>query len=121
METVLTPLLTLDLKKRRIRVHRQTLQLLNEPKYIQLLVNPDTKIIALQSQKEKTSLSHRVAYNKGHHNFELYSGELLLQLQRVNAFLTAGNTYRIAGHIYPQRGLAVFHLEDSTPIDEPLP
>ena len=120
METALTPLLTLDLKKHRIRIHKQTLRLLNNPKYCQLLVNPDNQIIALQGQAEKTPQSHKVSYGAPHGS-DLYSKELIMQLQIVNTSLISGKTYRIPGRVYPGRSIAVFHMEKCTPVDDPLP
>ena len=120
MVTALTPLLTLDLKKHRIRIHKQTLRLLNNPKYCQLLVNPENQIIALQGQAEKTPQSHKVSYSAPHGS-DLYSKELIMQLQIVNRNLISGKTYRIPGRVYPGRGIAVFHMEKCTPVDDPLP
>ncbi len=50
MNTPPTPqaILCIDLKKNRIRIHRQTLHLLGDPDYIQLLVNP-SKMMAKYS------------------------------------------------------------------------
>ena len=39
--------LVIDPKKSRLRIHKQTLALLDNPQYIQLLVNPEKKIILL--------------------------------------------------------------------------
>ena len=38
------PLICIDFKKNRIRIHRNTLRQIGNPEYIQLLVNPDQKI-----------------------------------------------------------------------------
>ncbi len=37
------PLICIDFKKNRIRIHRNTLRQIGNPEYIQLLVNPDQK------------------------------------------------------------------------------
>lgn len=39
-------LMTLDLKRSRIRIHKSTLKKLNDPKYIQFLINPEEMFIA---------------------------------------------------------------------------
>ena len=45
-ETSLKPVLCIDLKKNRIRIHKLTLHMLGDPEYIQLLVNPQDSMIA---------------------------------------------------------------------------
>ena len=42
------PILCIDLKKNRIRIHKLTLHMLGDPEYIQLLVNPDSHMIAVK-------------------------------------------------------------------------
>ena len=42
------PLICIDFKKNRIRIHRNTLRQIGNPEYIQLLVNPDQKMIGVQ-------------------------------------------------------------------------
>ena len=120
METALIPLLSLDLKKPRIRIHKQTLRLLNNPKYCHLLINPEDQIIALQGHAEKTPQSHKISYGSPH-SADIYSTELLQQLQILNPNLVSGKTYHIPGHVYPGRGIAVFHMGKCTPVDDPLP
>ena len=39
-ENLCQPILSIDLKKSLIRIHRNTLRLLGDPDYIQLLINP---------------------------------------------------------------------------------
>ena len=40
-----TVLLSVDIKKYRIRIHKATLHLLGDPPYIQLLINPSSSIV----------------------------------------------------------------------------
>ena len=47
-ETSLKPVLCIDLKKNRIRIHKLTLHMLGDPEYIQLLVNPQNSMIAIR-------------------------------------------------------------------------
>lgn len=66
---------SLDLKKFRIRIHRHLLQMLGRPAYIQLMVNPKTKVLAIASGDQHDHLSHRVdwAALEGKASYELYS------------------------------------------------
>ena len=57
-QTSLKPILCIDLKKNRIRIHKQTLRLLGNPEYIQLLVNPDIHMIAIRRSVRQDYLAH---------------------------------------------------------------
>ena len=52
-ETSLKPVLCIDLKKNRIRIHKLTLHMLGDPEYIQLLVNPQDSMIAIKKSVRK--------------------------------------------------------------------
>ena len=52
-ETSLKPVLCIDLKKNRIRIHKLTLHMLGDPEYIQLLVNPQDSMIAIRKSVRK--------------------------------------------------------------------
>ena len=41
-------LMTIDVRKGRLRIYKSTLHRLNDPKAIQLLVNPASKVIAIR-------------------------------------------------------------------------
>ena len=47
------PTIFIDMKKSRIRIHRRTLQMLGNPTHIQLLVNPDSRTIAVADCRAK--------------------------------------------------------------------
>ena len=50
------PILCIDLKKNRIRIHKLTLHMLGDPEYIQLLVNPDSHMIAVKKVSVRITL-----------------------------------------------------------------
>ena len=55
------PVISIDFKTRkRIRIHKITFHLLNDPKYIQILVNPESKAIALRAGDPDDPLSLRI-------------------------------------------------------------
>lgn len=51
------PILCIDLKKNRIRIHKHTLHMLGDPEYIQLLVNPCTHMIAVRKSVRQDYLA----------------------------------------------------------------
>ena len=107
--------LTLDMKKQRIRIHKQTLHMLGNPEYVQLLVNPHQKSIVLLVCPKEAFQAHKVAHKKDT-DCELYSKELLRQLQLIDRHLEQDTCYLIYGQIHLQLGLVQFRLADILPI-----
>lgn len=76
-----TPKIVIDSKNSRIRIHRNTLHLLGNPEYIQLLVNPEQLTLAiLSSPKQKTANAVRWDKIAESQSCELYSKILIRQL-----------------------------------------
>ena len=69
--------ISIDLKKYRIRIHKQTIHLLGDPKYIQLLVNPLTMAVAIRPVEKELSgdQSHKVNMSlmNSDNSYEIYS------------------------------------------------
>ena len=113
----LQPILTLDLKKHRIRIHKQTLHLLGDPEYIQLLVNPDARLIAIRRSIRNDYLAHKVQLTTCI-CYELCSRELIQTLQKVNSELETKKSYRIYGKFNPKECIAHFSMDDIVLINE---
>lgn len=109
--------MTLDLKKRRIRIHSTTLHALNDPPYIELLINPDKLTLAVRASKEKHRLAHKAYYDSKRDN-ELYSDSLLSQLARIAAGMNRRGSYRILGIHYPDQNLILFEIRNMFPINK---
>ena len=114
------PILCIDLKKNRIRIHKHTLHMLGDPEYIQLLVNPDTHMIAVRKSVRQDYLAHhvRACYSDIRNSYELYSRELLQTLKQTNAELSNNKSYRIYGSINKKEGLASFSMQECILVDE---
>lgn len=110
------PAIAIDLKKNRVRIHPRTLQLLGNPAYVRLLVDPKEPIIAVQSSVSPDCLTHCVSScaQFGYKPFELYSQGLIRTLFEVCPDWMGGQCYRIYGKAIPSKGLVLFHLRDST-------
>ena len=116
MEIANRPAITLDLKKRRIRIHNTTLHALNDPPYIELLVNPDKLTLAVRASKQKYRLAHKMYYDT--RDNELYSDTLLKQLCRVCSGMEYRGSYRIHGIHYPDQNLVIFEMQKMILINE---
>lgn len=108
------PIICVDLKKNRIRVHKTTLELLGFPEFIQLLINPDTSEIVLHRSVEEDYLAHKITYGKNKRNsYEFYSLDLLHQIRTVSPNLSDNYSYRIEGTVNKKGTLARFQLADA--------
>lgn len=105
------PLIMIDCKYDRIRIHRNALHLLGNPNYIQLLVNPENLTIALLPS-EKTRTAHAVRWDRlsDKHCCELYSKPLIVQLCNICPDWTRFGKYRIAGAYISERNLIQFSM-----------
>ena len=93
-----TQLIVIDSKNNRIRIHRNTLHLLGDPEYIQLLVNPQQLTIAiLPSRKGETANAIRWDRIAGRKSCELYSKVLIRQLSNICPDWKMNGKYRLYG------------------------
>ena len=117
-----TVLLSVDMKKYRIRVHKVTLHLLGDPPYIQLLINPKAQVVALKSVRRSTSgdQAHRVSKKtlQSTNSIEIYSKYFIDKLNELVPDLSDGNCYHMTGTIVPSEKLAVFSFKTLTPFAE---
>lgn len=116
-QTSLQASLCIDMKKNRIRIHRHTLHLLGNPKYIQLLVNPDTGKIAIRNSSAKDHLAHKI-YLSTSDCIELYSSVLMENLKTVTTDLEPNCSYRLYGSVNPQAGVACFSMYETVLITD---
>ena len=111
--------IAVDLKKYRIRIHRNTLALLGTPKYIQLLVSPSAKMMAIQGVDTRTRFTHRVNLSalRPDNSSEIYSSLFVSQLLALVTDLDAKCTYRLTGEIITEENAAVFPLNTLQEVD----
>ncbi len=103
----------IDIKKDRLRIHRATLVQLGQPKFLQLLVNPTEKIIAIRGLEQRSKESHMVNYSffKTDASFELYSKQLVLTIMSLLPDLDKDCTYRLTGEVHSNEKIAFFPLD----------
>ena len=108
------PILSIDLKRNLIRIHKATLNLLGQPEYIQLLVNPDDRSIAIMKGISTDVLAHRVYYDriKKGQSCELYSTILLQNLKSISNRCETMKAYRIYGSYLPDYEIVKFSIDE---------
>lgn len=113
--------ISVDLKKFRIRVHKESLHLIGDPKYIQFLVNISSRLVAIRAvEKEQVGLqTHRVDQTRmeSDFSFEIYSRPFIERLCKEFDCFNEGNSYRLTGTAIQSERIAVFTLDSLQKID----
>ena len=113
------PIMTIDMRKRRIRLYKQTLRLLDNPEYVQFLVNPSEHIFAVKSSAA-TGISAQKIYwtilNGNGKCCEFYSKNLIETLQSHFFNGSDEHTYRVIGEYNDRKKAVIFDLNQSEPI-----
>ena len=105
--------ISIDLKKSRIRIYKSTLHQLNDPQYIQLLVNPTDRILAIRGDDSRCKESHEVCFSRLRPDicYELYSKQLVRTLMTLIPGLEKNYTYRFTGKVLEAKRIALFALD----------
>jgi len=107
-----TPVIMVDLAKDRIRIHRVTLNALQNPEYIMLIVNPVEKSLGIMHGKEGDLGVHKVKI-VGKSCYELYSKSLTQKFRQVCTDWVDTGKYRMVGHIVPGELVARFNMSEA--------
>lgn len=115
-----SPVISIDFKTRkRIRIHKITLHLLKDPKFIQILVNPERKAIALRAGNPGDPLSLRINQRAfADNSYEVCSLGLAESLMHLYEDWEEGKSYRIYGEFIEKEEIAVFYIRNMTEIRE---
>lgn len=106
--------MTLDLKRNRIRIHKSTLKKLNDPKYIQFLINPEEMFIAfLGSDKPLAGgTANKVNLVRiPNQSVEFYSNKLLEGVVSMICMLDFRYSYRLSGEVDVANRVAYFSMK----------
>ena len=97
------------LREAAIRIHRKTLEKINNPSFVRFLVSGDKKSFAIQSCTKKDLRSFRVRLNNNSQTdkVEIYSSPLCTSLASINSW-DENHSYRVNGKAFPNQGVVVF-------------
>lgn len=110
---------TVDLKKNRIRIHRDTLRQLEDPKYIKFLINVEKGLFAICCDASPfCGTAHKVDRIDAEGSAEIYSGLFVEQLASIYPNLEIGNSYHLPGRVHPEDRVAVFDINASKKIEQ---
>lgn len=109
------PAISIDLKKGRIRIHKKTLRMMGSPDYLQLLINPRDRVIAIQRIEKPIGQYIKVNWEAlGRRNcLEVHLTNFLDKVRLCCKSLPQDRTYRIEGKYISDHELARFCLSDA--------
>ena len=113
------PVILIDLKKYRIRIHKNSLRSIGDPNYILLLVNPEERTLAILRSDRTDPRAHHMttASLANKKSFELYSRSLIKSLRDICSDWQDSQSYRLYGEIIPNEGVARFHMSEAVLIN----
>ena len=107
-------LMTIDVRKGRLRIYKSTLHRLNDPKAIQLLVNPASKVIAVRSADDLDSRRHTLSVARflapGGGDVDLYCYYLVRDMQAAFPEIAEGYSYRLHGFLQEKDNMVCFPI-----------
>ena len=106
------PVIFIDHRKKRIRIHRYTLKLLGNPQYIQILVNPKSSSLAIRRCEKNSRLALKLP-NKKAESCELYSTNLINLFYDICSKWDPQAQYRLIGKMSDGKSIACFRLQES--------
>ena len=112
--------ISVDLKKHRLRIHRNTLNALCVPKFVQLMINPTDMVIAIIGTEKSLPESHKVNLSQlgADNSYELYSKTLMNELRALVPNLDSGNSYRFYGRKISGENIVLFPMTSIQSIDK---
>jgi len=113
--------MAVDLKRRKIRIHKMTIHLLGDPKYIQLLVDPEGMTVGVRAVDSSVSgdQAHRLNQTimASGHSYEISSTLFMRKLREVVPEIEENCSYRFTGRVLEKQRAAVFSLKTMTRIE----
>ena len=114
--SVFRPTILVDMRKNRIRIHKNTLHALGDPEFVVLIINPEAHTLGIKCSMLDDKLAHRI--RKGTMNsrvcYELYSKPFMAALHELCPDWDKKKGYRIKGEIIIEEKIAVFSLNECT-------
>ncbi len=110
--TVFRPSIVIDMKKNRIRIHKNTLHALGDPSFVMLIINPEEHTLGIKCSMQDEKRAHRVRKSTVKKDCELYSKSLMCALHELCTEWDGRKSYRIEGKIISGENMAVFSMED---------
>lgn len=112
------PSILFDMRKNRIRIHKNTLHALGNPDFVVLIINPDEHTLGIKCSVMDDKLAHRIRQStmKSKVCYELYSKTLMAALHKLCPDWNDTFNYRVEGEFIAEENIVVFSMRDCTVI-----
>ena len=105
------PYLSINKVYSRMRIYKTALHKLNDPKYIQMLVNPYKPSIAIRGCTKEDKLALRLKYStRTRQSVEFISSYLVKMIVDISPAFREGIIFRIPGKYVEKENLIYFDL-----------
>ena len=110
----------IDLKKERIRIHRNTIRALGDPEAIVLIMNPKTQTLGIKCSSSDNRRAHKIRKQAlvGKNSYELHSRALSKALLSVCPEWDKNANYRITGVSIPEEQMICFAMSEAIAIKQ---
>ena len=105
--------MTIDLKRYRFRIHKTTLHGLGNPKFVQILINPENlymMILGLDKPIAGGTSKKITAALSAKSNMEFYNSALLDEILKIFGTLNLRFSYHLSGEIDQINRVAYFYF-----------
>lgn len=106
--------MAIDLKKNRLRIHRQTLKLMGFPAFVRLLISPKDSAIVILGRREQTpgGQEYPVVFDKPGPagTYDIYCKELISRIRKQFPGMDREGLYRLSGSWMPEEECVCFPL-----------
>ena len=106
----------IDFSRNVIRFYKDAWHKIGEPKYIQILVHPELRLVGIigvdkDEPREQTYRINVSIMQKTASSYEIHCTYLLRKIQEIIGVFEECGTYRMSGKIMEKQRLAIFHLD----------
>ena len=115
------PIMTIDLKKSRIRIYKLTLHILDDPEYIQFFVKPGKKMFAILRSTPEDIAPQKIYWKTlvdKRQCCEFHSKPLITRLRKLIDTKPGDYTYKVIGSKNTNYDRVLFDLSTAEPINE---
>ena len=117
--------LTIDLRRNRFRIHQDTLHRLDNPAYIQFLINPEDGYVAILGSEKPLAggTANKVSlYNSNRsRSAEFYSSNLMNSIFEIFGSLDFRYSYRLTGEVDQVNRVAYFSMQTLQRVERRIP
>ena len=107
--------MSIDMKKYRLRIHKQTLKALGYPNFVQLLISPKSRVIVILKCEKETPGKQEipVSFDKPNSSgtFDIYCKELITRIQNEFGGLEHPGLCHLEGFPVPEKSGVCFPLK----------